>query len=160
MQLNINYIPTSAQASVLGYSIPTSANWTFPTSNFQTPQLILCQGLQTLLGFNNYTTFPQSIINTNYVYVSDSTPILSPVFVYTFLCNLLDSGISNVPTILHQLPLTSSFGNLVTYNAATESKLNCRNSSFTEITITVLDQNLNQIYLNDPELALTLILVY
>jgi hypothetical protein len=159
IQLNINYIPTSSQASVLGYSLPSSASWSWPSS-YSTPQITLSSGLQSILGMKNYLTYPQSVQSSNYVYLSDTYPVLSPVFSYIFTCNLVDSKSSNVPTLLFQLPLTSSFGNLITFNATTETKLDIRNGSFNEIIVQLFDQNYNLLNLIDPELTITLIIEY
>jgi len=51
-QLDIFYIPTSSQASTLGYSLPSGASWTFP-SNPIYPEVTLCSGLCTILGITN-----------------------------------------------------------------------------------------------------------
>ena len=48
IRLNSYYIPTSANATTLGYSQPSGATWAYPASN-KTPQLTFGQPLAVLL---------------------------------------------------------------------------------------------------------------
>lgn len=157
IQLDILYIPTSTQATTLGYSKPTGATWNYPVSS-QTPQFEISSGLQTILGLKQATIFPTVVQTTTQSFLSSTYPVLSPVFCYIVCCNLISSGFNNVPTILYQLPLTASYGNLVSVTNQSESRLNIRDGIYNEIQITLLDQNYNTLKVNDPEIILNLVI--
>lgn len=157
MQLDVSYVPTSSQANSLGYSLPSGVNWSFPNTP-KTPQLVLSSGLQTLLGFNKQTTFPTTPQTTNQTFLSTTYPIISPVFCYIFTTNLLNSRYNAVPTVLYQLPLTASYGSLITVTNQAEQKLSIRDGTYSFVEIQLWDQFYNLLDLQDPELVLALII--
>jgi len=161
-QLDIYYIPTSSEATTLGYTLPSGATWAFPTTATY-PQITLCSGLCTLLGITNQSNnqFPTSTNAsslTNLSFLSNTYPVLSPVFAYVITCNLINSDFCVVPTILHQVPLNVSYGNLITLTNIPAGNLTVRDSVYTSIDITILDQNYNTLYFQDPELILSLLI--
>jgi len=162
-QMDIYYIPTSSQATTLGYIKPTGASWSFPASQTY-PQVTLCSGLCSLLGITNQANnrFPSSttvtIANTNVSFLSSTYPVVSPVFCYVLLCNLIDSQYNNVPTVLHQIPLNASYGNLITLTNIPNGQLTIRDGVYTSCDITLLDQNYNTLQFVDPEIVLSLLI--
>ncbi len=157
-QLNSYYIPTSAGATTLTYVKPTSASWSYPGVN-STPRITLCPGLKTLLGFNDALAYyPLTVQTTNFTRISDTYPILSPIFNYIICCNLIESKYNIVGDILCQVPINASFGNLISMNNAQSQMINIRDGNYSEIVITLYDQNYNLLQMQDPELILTLII--
>lgn len=160
-QLDIYYIPTSTEASTLGYSLPSSASWTFPSIETY-PQITLCSGLCSILGITNQTNniFPSSTdasSKINLSFLSNTYPILSPVFAYTITCNLINSDFNVVPNILHQVPLNNSYGNLITLTNIPMADLTVRDSVYNSIEITLLDQNYLPLQYFDKEMVLSLL---
>ena len=80
IQLNSYYIPTSANATTLGYSLPSGATWAFPTTN-KTPQLTFNTAFGSLIGMTAQT-YPSTVQSTNVSQISTITPIISPVNSY------------------------------------------------------------------------------
>ena len=184
-QIDVNYVPKTMPS---GYSYPINmpvGQWTIQSSE-KYPQIILSKGLQTLFGFSSQNTFPLSqtaVVNnginvgtdsdgnpltgsTPYVvnqsFLSDTYPVLSPTFSYLLTCNLVDSGkISNIPTLFFQIPITSSYGKLISAtvgNNGTGVSINPTVYNFLELSI--LDNNYNSIVFNDPELVISLLIQF
>ena len=62
-QLNSYYLPTSSDATTLGYTKPSAATWSFPATN-QTPQITFNSTFGNLIGFNAQT-YPATVLATN-----------------------------------------------------------------------------------------------
>lgn len=157
-EININYLPSTLPT---GYSIPTGATWTLPVSAMY-PQLILSSGLRKLFGFKEQTSFPlsQSAGSTpvNVGFISDTFPILSPIFTYMLTCNMISSNVSPVPTLFYQIPLTKSFGSLISETVIDQTGLSINSSIYNFIEITLLDQDYNTLSLIDPELTISVVI--
>ena len=156
-QLNVLYIPTQAMATSLSYSLPTGAAWTFPTTN-QTPILTICSGLQSYLGMLSQRMFPLTVQSINQSSISTSCPIVSPVYCYLVTTNLVSSSYNNVPTLFAQIPLTSSYGSLITVNNAQQQQVEIRDGVYSQIIIQFWDQSYNTLAFKDSELTLSLII--
>lgn len=158
VEIDLFTIPTSAQATTLGYTQPVGASWSYPVSA-TTPQIQLNDGLKKLFGFKTQILFPLTPQTTNQTFICDGNPLLSPVFCYVFACNLINTPLSQMPTIMHQMPITAEFGGLITSQQPSEF-IDIADQSTSEIRITMLDQNLNSLRMNDPELSLVLNIKY
>jgi len=157
-QINVNYIPTSSSATSLGYTIPSGATWTWPTSP-TTPQLILSTGLQSIFGFQNgQSIFPTTVQSTNQQFLSTALPILSPVYTYIVTCNLLNSNYSNVPNLFCQVPINVAYGSLIQFTNAQQQQIDIHQGVYNTISIQLYDQNLNPLIFKDYELTLTIII--
>jgi len=157
-ELDLFTIPTSAQATSLSYTIASGATWSFPVSA-TTPQIQLNAGLQKLFGFKSQLLFPLTPQSSNQIFVSDTYPILSPIFCYIFTCNLINTKFSQSPNLFYQIPIKSDFGGLIDIQQRS-AFIDVAEGSYNNITIQLLDQNLNPLQLNDPELSLTISLEY
>lgn len=158
IELDLFTIPTSTQASALGFTIASGATWSFPASA-TTPQLQINAGLQTLFGMTNQSLFPLTPQSTNQTFVSNGTPVISPVFCYVFACNLINTSLSSSPNLLYQLPLTAGFGELITTTQRSEY-IDVSSATYSQITISLFDQNGSPLEINDPELSMVLNLKY
>ncbi len=159
-QIDILYVPSTG---ITGYTIPSGATWTYPAQATY-PQLILSDGLRKLFGFETQTQFPTSQTvptpNQNVSFVSDTYPVLSPIFCYMLGCNFIQSPINTVPNVFYQIPLSNSFGGLVKESTAGSAMLTVHPSKYQYIEITTYDQFLNPLVLLDPEITITLILEF
>ena len=155
VQLNLYPIPTLSQASSLGYSLPPSANWTFPIIS-TTPQLnIVSQTFGNLIGLN-FGIYPVTAQTTTQSYLSTTTPIISPVNSYIMTCNLLNSKYSIPNTTFFSLPLSGSLGTLITSNVSSIIYNMINPQSYNEIVITFFDQYFNALILHDFDCTITL----
>jgi hypothetical protein len=154
-QINVNYVPASAEGSSLGYTIPNNA-WTFPGSKI-TPQLIMSTGLQSIFGFQGgQSTFPVTPGNDNAQFTSTSLAVLSPTYCIVLTANLLNSDFSNVPTLLGQVPIDVSFGSLIKYEASANNSVPISNSKFGSIKISLWNQDMLPLQFKDHECTITL----
>ncbi len=159
-QININPIPSQAQATSNSYILPTGATWTFPSTP-QTPQVTLSSGLGKIFGFSKNLVFPPTIQTSAYSYVSDITPIVSPIYSYIITCNMINTDISPFNNnVLGQIPINNSFGGLISYNTYVNFPIDVHPSKYNQLVIKFLDQDLNNIFLNDPEITLILAVTY
>jgi hypothetical protein len=156
-QVDINYVPNTMPS---GYSYASGSTWSLPSSP-KYPQLTVCDGLKTLLGMN-VNSFPTSQIITgnpsNLGFLSTSYPVVSPCFCYVITCNFLSSSVSQVPTIFCNIPLTASYGNLITNNFSNSAGISVYPAIYNYIELTILDQSYNTAQMKDPELTISLIL--
>jgi len=157
-EININYLPNVMPT---GFQLPTGATWTLPASATY-PQLILSTGLIKLFGFKTQLSFPTSqTVGTSPVnvgFISDTFPILSPIFTYMLTCNMITSDVSPVPTLFYQIPLTKSFGSLISETVIDQTGLTINSSIYNSLEITLLDQDYNTLSLIDPELTISVVI--
>ena len=94
----------------------------------------------------------------NVSFISDGYPIISPIFTYVLTCNLIESKMSIVPNIFFQIPLTASFGAMISETLPSSNGLTVISTIFNYVEITILDQNYNSLTLKDPEITVSLVL--
>ena len=155
-QLNSFYLPTSAEATTLGYTKPTSATWSFPLIN-QTPQLTFGTLFGNLIGFNaqTYPTTPQS---TNQSKISEKSPNISPIDSYNLTCNLINSKYSIPSNVFFSLPLTGSLGSLITFNSSNLVMNDIAPNIYSNIVIQFYDQLFNPLIMKDVEIVLSIVI--
>lgn len=159
-QINLYYIPSTVTnaSPEFGFSIPAGASWVLPSAN-TSPQLSISSGLGKILGFTSQLSFPAQLpTSTNTSFLSEIYPRLSPVFTYLLTCNLLSSSYNNVPTIFAQIPITASFGSLITSSSVQFQEVNIRDGIYNEISIQLWDQEYKALKINDPDLSLVLVI--
>ena len=154
LQLNAYYLPTSANATTLGYTKPSGATWSYPASN-QTPQLTFNSSFGNLLGFSAQT-YPATIQATNQSIVSTQTPIISPVNSYVLTCNLINSRYSIPSDLFFAIPLNGALGQLISYVAPSVVYSEIAPNVYSNIVISFYDQLFNKLMMNDNEIVLTL----
>jgi hypothetical protein len=147
-------MPTSANATTLGYSQPSGATWAYPASN-QTPQLTFGTAFGSLIGMTAQT-YPATIQSTNQSQISTITPIISPVNSYILTCNLINSKYSIPSNVFFSLPLNGSLGQLISYVAPSVVYSDIAPNTYNNIVIQMYDQNFNKLELKDNEIVLTL----
>ena len=154
VQVDSYYIPTSANATTLGYTPAVGSAWSWPSSN-QTPQLTWNSTFGALIGQLGIT-FPSAIQATNQSTLSTITPIISPVNSYVLTCNLINSKYSLPSNTFFTVPITGSIGSLISYNASSVVMNSIAPNIYSNILIQLYDQNWNQLQLQDKEIVITL----
>jgi hypothetical protein len=138
------------------------ATWSLPAQE-KYPQLILSPGLMKLFGFKSQSLFPPSQTATtieNKGYLSDTYPVLSPIYAYVIGCNWVNSPFSQNPRVLYCIPLSESFGELLNAELSNSTLVSVFPRSYTNLDIYFMDQDLNPIVLIDPKISITLVLEY
>lgn len=154
-QINTYQLPTSAQASTLGYAKPSDATWNFPSSA-TSPQLTINSGIGTLLGFKETLTFPATSSSATSSFLSDNYPLISPIDAYNITCSLINNKYSAIPNLLSTISLNAEFGERVTQASTNMVYIPVTPGRYNQVTITFLDNDYNALTLNDPTLTLLL----
>ena len=152
--LNFYAIPTSAQATNLGYSQPASPTWAYPASA-QCPSLTFSQPWGNLVGLT-FGTYPPTLQSSNIQYLSTQTPVISPVDSLIFCCNLVNSKYSIPSNVFYSVPISSGLGSLIVFNNASLVYNSIIPQNFSSLEITVYDQLFNRVVLLDNEMTMTL----
>lgn len=154
ISLNLYYLPTSANATTLGYSIPSGATWTFPVSN-KTPQITINSSFGNLIG-QNAGTYPSSVSASNVQFISTKTPVISPIDSYIMTCNLINNPFSIPNNVFFTLPITASLGSLIISNSSEIIYNDIAPNTYGQIVIQLYDQLYNKLTINDYSLTITL----
>jgi hypothetical protein len=136
---NLYPIPTAAQATTLGYTIPSGATWTFPAAA-ACPQFTITTGFGALIGLSA-GNYPSSATSTTAVQqISNITPNINPVNSYVLTCNLVNSNVSIPPTILFSIPINAGIGEQLNFNPSQIVFNRIAPNVYSFIRIQVLDQ--------------------
>ena len=154
ISLNSYFLPTTAQATSLGYALPSGATWALPSSA-QTPQIIINSAFGQLVG-QNAGTYPSTISATSTQTVSAFTPIISPVDSYILCCNLINSRMTNPTDLLYALPISASLGQLINVQPAQFLMNSIDPNMYSNITISLYDQLFNKLQIQDKDVVITL----
>ncbi len=158
VQINSYVLPTSAQATTLGWTIPSGASWTAPTSTAKNAQFVIATvAFGLLLGQVGPITLPASVGATNVQYLSTITPAISVVSSLMMTCNLVNSKYTIPNNFLASVPLTNSFGSLIHLNNGSSCVYtDVIPASFNTIEVQFYDQLFNPITLHDLDVVITL----
>lgn len=152
--LDIFPLPTAAQATALGYTVPAGASWSLPVSA-KTPQFITKGSFGNLLGFSA-ATFPLAIESTIQYFASTSVPKIALVNSILVGCNLINSAVSNNSNLFTSIPIKTQFGGLIDYIQSNPILSSITPSTYSKIVIEFYDQNYNPLKILDNEITLML----
>ena len=158
VQLNAYYLPTSANATTLGYTKPSGATWNYPAAN-KCPQLTIGAKFGSLIGFEAGTYPSGSSVATNQEFISTKEPKLNVVDNYIMTCNMISNVDYSIPSnILFTIPLTVGLGSLISVTPASIVMNHIAANHYREIVIEFFSQDFQPLELNDYELTLTLVI--
>ena len=161
----MTYNPTFYAVQFLFFLVPTSlpVGFTQPANFLGYPTVSTTPGLEILnnnfgaiVGFNA-GTYGNSLtaISLN----STNTPIGSPVNSLIIRCNVVDNAISNQPDILDSFTIgQTTFGTNIDYTPSFQKFVKIKSGTYSDFTFTIVDQNLNIVYLKDPNLLISILL--
>ena len=165
--LVLNYNTSYYATQILSFAVPTSlptgytqpSNWLGYPSVANTPQLILSSNnFKSILGFTvgSYPPAPQT---TNYSITSNILPpIGSNINAVILTCSLVNNNVTIPSNILDSFPINTTFGSNIVYAPSFEKWVKLNAGTYNNITIQLLDQNLNVINANDSNISLTLLI--
>ena len=152
VQLVTNVVPTSLPS---GWSAPD--NWVGFYSTSLCPQLIVTNNnFGIFIGFSPGTyptinTSNESILNT-------FTPLGSNVNSLVIRCSLVDNQVGVPTDILDTMPVNATFGSNINYQPPALKWIKLTPCTHQFLTITFVDQNLNTLYAQDPNVTISLLL--
>jgi hypothetical protein len=165
IQLTSFYLPTTAQATTLGWTLPAGAPQIFNNvNNLMYYPFLTLSGQQEYLGIpnGNYpsTVTPNSSVSylqQAYSVIGPNAPQVDKVTSVIIRCNMIsNSSIGNPVDMLAQIPVVGGFG------AINSSQINyplysvVGNTTYQDIQLSFMDQNQNLIKFKDPSLSFTL----
>lgn len=154
-QLVFYPLPTSAEATNLGYGIPTGANWSFPTTSTNI-KISFSSGFGSLFGF---TADEYGQGSTPITLNSNITPQIALVNTLIIRCNLINDSIAEPYDVLNALDASGEFGSLLKFQSSQILYNNIASNTFSEIVVYFSDQNLNHLNIRDPEVCIILSLI-
>lgn len=160
-----NTIYTFAVPTALptGYSYPTGydVNTIFDGNGFpnvsRTPYFtILSNDFQTYLGFSA-GTYPIAGTTANYSKNSTTTPEGSSINSIIVRCSIVDNKITTPSDIVDSFPINTTFGSNIIYTPQTERYVKLSSGTFSNFTISLVDENFNIINSLDKNVLITLL---
>jgi hypothetical protein len=155
-QIDEYYMPSSTNAALYGYQKPSGATWNFPSSNTMV-QLTINQNLRYYFG-TTQTTFGIISPAQNMNYLSNKCPIVSPVFSIYLGCNLIVSDYNQIGNLFSQFPISSGYGGLIKIYSSIDALISIKEGIYSDILITLWDQDNNPLIFQDPEMTCFLII--
>jgi hypothetical protein len=150
-------MPSSTNATLYGYQKPVGATWNFPSSNTMN-KIEINSNLKSYFG----TTFVlfgdiSPAQNMNYLSANGICPVVSPVFSIFLGCNLIVSDFNQIGNLFCQFPISASYGNLIKIESSIDALISIKEGIYSEILITLWDQDNNPLISQDPEMTCFLI---
>ena len=152
---------------ILSFAIPSSlpTGYTAPLGWAGFPLIpstplftVLNNNLQALLGFTA-GSYPPITQTTNYSILSNLLPpVGSPVNSIIVRCSLIDNKVTMPTDILDSFPINSTFGSNINYMPSYEKWVKVHHGTYSNIIITFVDQNFNNIAIIDPNVIITLLI--
>ena len=156
IQLLLYTVPRSLPS---GYTAPS--NWIgYSTyTSDRTPHFHIPANINNYLGFNVGQYPPTLPRTTNYSVLSNKLPpvasIVNSIIVH---CSLVNNPVVSPSDILDAFQIQgATFGQNINYQPSVEKFVKLTKGNYSSMTITLTDQNNNTIYLNDPNILLTLL---
>ena len=160
---------TSYAIQILLYTVPRSlptgytqpSNWigysTYTAD--RTPHLHIPANFNNYLGFTVGQYPPTLPRTTNYSVLSNKKPpVASIVNSIIIHCSLVNNPVVSPSDILDAFQIQgATFGQNINYQPSVEKYVKLTKGSYSSMVITLTDQNNNTIYLNDPNILLTLL---
>jgi hypothetical protein len=148
-------IPNAADMATLGYTQPAGAP-ALPTAT--TGVQFVTGTLGGIIGFANATTLPAVATASTQNFLSTQTPIGSNVNSLIFRCSLVDNNVSFPSDIMDGCSINTVFGSNIIYDPSFEKWVKMKSGTYSSLIFTIVDQNFNQIYSVDPNIAITLMI--
>ena len=155
-QIDVYFMPSATNAVLYGYQIPVGASWSFPAINTMAT-LTINQNLKSYFG-TTQTTFGIITPVQNMNYLSDICPTISPVFSIYLGCNLIVSEFNQIGNLFSQFPISAAYGNLIKIESTIDSQITIKEGIYSDIVITLWDQDNRPLIFIDNELTLFLII--
>ena len=169
MSYNVNYYKIQVLFSAVPTTLPSG--WSKPTaggggwgtalpSTGRTPQLVLpaTGSISTILGFVAGASYPSALSTSSQSILSTLTPNGSTVNGIVCRCSIVRNEIGSPTDILDAINISVPFGSAITYEPSFERWVKISDGTYSNITLTLCDQNFNTIYARDSNISITLLI--
>lgn len=148
-------IPNAADMATLGYTQPAGA----PALPLVTTGVQFVTGtLGPIIGFSNATTLPAVATSSTQNFLSTQTPVGSTVNSLIFRCSLVDNNVAFPSDIMDGCSINTPFGTNIIYDPSFEKWVKLKSGVYSSLIFTIVDQDFDQIYSVDPNVAITLMI--
>ena len=103
-------------------------------------------------------TYPAVATSASQNFLSTLTPVGSTVNSLVFRCSLVDNNVIMPSDIMDGCNINSQFGSNIVYDPSFEKWVSLKDGVYSNLIFSMVDQNLNQIYSVDPNIAITLMI--
>ncbi len=134
-QIDVYFMPSSANATLYGYQKPEGATWNFPATNTMV-SITINDNLKTYFG-TTQTTFGIITPAQNMNYLSDVCPSISSVFSIYLGCNLITSDYNQIGNLFSQFPISASYGNLIKIESPIDALISIKEGIYSDIFLIV-----------------------
>jgi hypothetical protein len=155
-QIDVYFVPSATNAGLYGYQVAPGAIWNFTATNTMV-RITINDNLKVYFG-TSQTTFGNTSPSQNINYLSDFCPSISRVFSIYLGCNLITSDYNQIGNLFSQFPISASYGNLVKIESPIDALISIKEGIYSEITITLWDQENRPLVFIDTEMTLFLII--
>jgi hypothetical protein len=90
--------------------------------------------------------------------LSNITPNATTVNGIVLRCNLVDNNIAMPSDIIDSFNINATFGSNITYAPNFPKWVRLKDGSYNSMIVTMVDQNLNAIYAQDPNILISLMI--
>lgn len=153
----------------LFFNVPTAlptASWSTPVGFHGFPATTLCPTLtiSATTGVSNFGVFfglsagTYGGTATSNSKLSNITPVGSIINGITIRSNIVNNNVTMPSDIITSIPIDATFGSNINYLPTFEQFVNIKAGVYNNLTVTLSDQNFNQIYARDSNVILTLII--
>jgi hypothetical protein len=149
---------TSQTVSSTNESYAVACLWGASLTNGYGPALVVPNtGMVSLLGFaaGNY---PPSLQTSNYAILSTKTPIISPIISVNVNCSLISNPFNSSFQSIFQFTPNVSFAQFMSFSPTFPVYFKINDGNYSQISVWFSDQNGYPIYINDPEIVITLLI--
>ena len=141
-------LPTSAQATTLGYTQPAGATWSYPTTEAASQFIVLSTN-----SFGSIIGYDAATIGTGgtsaEIFSTDNTPNIQPVNSFMVRCNMVNSSYSIPTDVIYTKSIDTGFGNLIQQHVNYPIWHDISPQSFGYCELTITDQVFNSVIIND-----------
>lgn len=149
-------VPTSAEATALGYTMPGGATWSLPAST-TTPQLTIpTNNFGLLLGFKAGTYPPTPQATAYNILSNNGVPQITPATSVVAVCSLLNNPYSIPQNLLYSFAPNVTFGSQISISPPQFSWIDITPGVYSNFTLTFKDQNFNRLAIQDTNLVVML----
>ena len=163
IEIDVYYIPTSAQATTLGY---TTGGMVLNTGNLSVaPQVrFVSTSPLSVFGYNTGTYPVSPLTSASATYIDEAAteilgqipPSENQITALTLRCNLVSDGMSYPTDLLCQAPISAQFGAIDSFAPSIACYMPIVDGIYANFQIVFSDQNQNQIIPLDPEITIAL----
>ena len=160
VQLLVSAVPTTLPT---GWSLPTvgTGGWKIALPTLGTsPKLVLpaTGSISTIIGFAAGATYPVDSPASSQSFLSTFTPNGSTVNSIVVRCSIVRNDIGSPTDILDAINISVPFGSAILYDPSFERWVKINDGTYSNITLSLTDQNFNTIYARDPNTSITLLI--